>query len=114
MLKGIRPALRAKTETFPQSLKRFPFLLIVWGIKKKKVWGEKQNMYWSLSHSSLLNQHESGNGNDEWIFLHTFKKLELVGVILLLSTDRVPSLGFGPEKVLGVAVKLCRSQVSSF
>ena len=82
--------------------------------KKKKVWGEKQNMYWSLSHSSLLNQHESGNGNDEWIFLHTFKKLELVGVILLLSTDRVPSLGFGPEKVLGVAVKLCRSQVSSF
>lgn len=71
-------------------------------------------MYWSLSHSSLLNQHESGNGNDEWIFLHTFKKLELVGVILLLSTDRVPSLGFGPEKVLGVAVKLCRSQVSSF
>lgn len=71
-------------------------------------------MYWSLSHSSLLNQHESGNRNDKWIFLHTFKKLELVGEILLLLTDRVPSLGFGPEKVLGVTVKLCRSQVSSF
>lgn len=35
------------------------------------------------------------------IFLQTFKSinLELVGIILPLSANRVPSLGFGPERV---------------
>lgn len=109
MLKEIRPVLVNDDRYITSKPERIPFCFASrpghsFGILKKgekKVMNRKKDILGFLGNSCFLNQHSRGNRNGKWIYLYRHLKVitELVGVILPLFANRVPSLGFGPERV---------------